>query len=77
MTDKPYRIAQAMERIKTAWDSEGACRSCGHHAALYEYHIDESDIIDALENNGGVLELMCMSDDDDRSLHRGVRIQIK
>lgn len=70
-------IAEARARLEAKWDAEGDCGSCGWHAALYEHNVEDSEIAEALEKNGGILELSCVSkDDDDSASHRGVKINI-
>lgn len=66
-------IDEAMDLIRRRWDAEGACQSCGWHAALDEY----GDLRDAFDINRHKrrLELSCLSKDtDDAWSHRGVRI---
>jgi len=69
-------IAEARKRLEAAWDQQGGCDSCGWHALLGEYYLDDLDIRHALEK-GGTLRLPCLSKDDSQGeLHRGVRIYI-
>lgn len=71
------QIDKARERLEQKWDAEGACNSCGWHAALYEHEVEDEDIQWALEDGQGWLELGCMSEDDEHAdLHRGVVIYI-
>ncbi len=71
------KIAEARAELERRWDGEGGCNSCGWHAALYEHQVDDEDIAEAI-CNGGLLELGCISkDDDDAWRHRGVRIQLE
>ncbi len=74
---QPDAIVAARALLESKWDAEGECGSCGWHAALYEHRVDDDDIADALKNNGGVLELLCVNkDDEDPASHRGVKINI-
>ena len=71
------QIARGHEILKQKWDSEGSCDSCGWHACLYEHYVDDADIIDAIDNNEGVLMLSCKNyEDGDPVGHRGVKINI-
>lgn len=70
------QVAAARAVLEQKWDAEGACASCGWHAALGEYHVDADDIRDALQH-GGKLILQCISKDDEtRDSHRGVSIDL-
>lgn len=75
MTD---RVAQAKKRLEEQWSDQGDCGSCGWHGALHEYHLDDWEIEDALDNHDGWLEMTCINKDDieDAGLHRGVKIYI-
>ena len=54
----------------------GDCASCGWHAALSEHEIEDVDILEAL-NHDGILRLGCLNkDDEDRWMHRDVRVNI-
>lgn len=76
--DAPALAAAARAVLESKWDADGDCRSCGWHAALYEHEVDDSDILDALQNRNGILELSCVSKDaDDPTSHRGIKIDIK
>lgn len=71
------RVAEARKILEQKWDLDGDCGSCGWHAALYEHDVSDADIEWALESNKGVLELSCVSkDDEDCCTHRGVKIDI-
>ena len=71
------QINAARKVLEKKWQSEGECQSCGWHASLYQYEIDDDDIEDAIDGNGGLLYLPCLSRDcDDTYDHRGVRIQL-
>lgn len=78
LIESEMKIEQAKKRLKELWDSQGDCRSCGWHGALYEHDVTDYDIQDALENNKGILELECVSknDEEGRSSHRGISIYI-
>lgn len=68
------QIDAARADLVSRWDSEGYCGSCGWHAALYEHHVDDDDIAEAMEN-GGRLELGCQNYEyGDPVDHRGVII---
>lgn len=69
------QIEAAWQALRERWEDQGACGSCGWHAALYEHGVDDAEISEALDT-GGVLELPCLSDNEDPSLHRGVRVDI-
>jgi hypothetical protein len=69
------QISEARKLLESRWDAQGACRSCGYHAALYEHDVLDEQIEDAIDNENGVLELGCFSDDSDG--HRGVRVDLK
>ncbi len=70
------QVAQARKRLEEQWDQQGGCDSCGWHALLGEYYLDNLDIRYALED-GGTLRLPCLSKDDSQAdLHRGVRVYI-
>lgn len=69
-------VKQAKLILESKWDSEGACDSCGYHACLYEYHLNDLDIWEALYYEDGLLHLPCYSDDEDSDSHRGVNIKI-
>lgn len=69
-------IAKARAELERRWDEEGACQSCGWHAALYEHRVTDEDLADAIRN-GGLLMLSCLSEDDDPEMHRGVRIKLE
>ena len=70
-------IDEARAILEAKWSAEGDCKSCGWHACLYEHWVTDAQIENALINNNGILELGCRSkDDDDRSVHRGIRIDI-
>lgn len=49
------QIGAARRRLEAKWDDEGSCGSCGWHALLYEHSVDDSDIAEALDNEGGLL----------------------
>lgn len=68
------QIQEARKRLEAKFATDGACRSCGWHALLYEHDVTDEDIANALDNEGGVLRLYCQSDDSDG--HRGARIRI-
>lgn len=66
-------IDEAIELVRRKWGSEGACCSCGWHAALYEY----GDLHKAIEidHDRKRVVLPCLNQDDgERWSHRGVRI---
>lgn len=67
---------EAAKVVRDLWDSNGACQSCGWHAALYEYERAYGSLEDALDIDESKrrIELSCLSEDDDPSSHRGVRI---
>lgn len=65
-------IEEAIELVRRKWNDQGACASCGWHAALEEYG-DLRQAIDIDEARHRV-ELSCLSDDEDAYSHRGVRI---
>lgn len=70
----PEAIAAARAELERRWDAEGACGSCGWHAALYEHDVEDADLADALRNNGR-LELGCRNHEyGDPYGHRGVII---
>jgi len=68
-------IQKAKEILESKWDSEGGCNSCGYHACLYEHGVDDSDIRDAIIDDG-ILHLSCRGDDEDSDRHRGININI-
>ena len=71
------QIDAARQRLEDRFAEQGACRSCGWHALLWEHSVDDSAIADALDNCGGVLRLYCQNHDDgDPVGHRGARIRI-
>jgi hypothetical protein len=63
---------EAMELVRRKWDDSGECKSCGHHACLYEY----GDLADAIwiDEEKQRVELSCLSGDENSDRHRGVRI---
>lgn len=70
-------IAAARQRLEQKWDAEGDCGSCGWHACLYEHHVIDEDIENALEFDNGLLRLSCISkNDEDACTHRGIKIYI-
>jgi hypothetical protein len=70
----PEVIANARAELERRWDAEGECGSCGWHAALYEHHVDDDDLADALRH-GGRLKLGCRNHEyGDPVGHRGVVI---
>ena len=70
------KIEQARLILESKWDSEGCCPSCGWHGCLYEHRVDDYDIKEALSNDG-ILELSCISKDDEYSYHhRKIKIDI-
>ena len=70
------QIANARAELERRWDGEGECGSCGGHAALYEHHVTDDDLAEALRN-GGLLELGCQNyEDGDPVGHRGVVIRL-
>ena len=72
----PADVSRAHLLLEQKWDAEGACTSCGWHAALYEHGVDDDDIADALLN-GGILTLACISKDDETcDSHRGTSINL-
>lgn len=73
MTDE--QIKKARELLEARWSDSGECRSCGWHAALYEHRVTDYDIAEALDDDG-VLRLVCLSDDEDRARHRGVKVNL-
>jgi len=68
------QIQEARKRLETKFATDGACRSCGWRALLYEHDVTDEDIANALDNESGVLRLYCQSDDS--AGHRGARIRI-
>lgn len=63
-------IDEAITLVRSKWDEQGACQSCGWHAALYEYGpLEES--IDIMENR---VEMSCLNENWEGYSHRGVRI---
>ncbi len=73
MTTKSMESRKVKEKIiESRWDNHGDCCSCGWHGALYEYDLDDFEV-----NKGKMrLEAHCISDNEDSSDHRGVRIPI-
>ena len=71
MSDTAKLVAFLRSAILGRW-SDGACRSCGWHAGLYEY--EDAELVDGLDPDGTVVELPCLGDAEDRASHRGVRI---
>lgn len=71
------QIQEARKILESKWDSEGDCSSCGWHALLGEYDIEDSDIADCLNNANGILYLGCLSEDEDNWGHRGTKICIR
>jgi hypothetical protein len=72
------QIDAAYKCLDERWGASGECRSCGWHAALYEYGVAWQDIEDALENHDGVLRLPCLNHEDGDPIgHRGVRVDLK
>lgn len=70
------QIIDAIETLKSKWDNEGSCKSCGWHALLCEHEVDYRDVGEALDADG-VLRLSCLNkDDENRDLHRGIAIHI-
>ena len=68
-------IDEAIALVRQRWDEEGACGSCGWHAALYEY--GELAYAITIDKRDGCIRLPCLSDDaEDAWSHRGVRIWI-
>lgn len=69
---------EAVYLIRRKWADHGMCASCGWHAALYEYEPLLTDTVEAdsfdINESARRIELMCLSDDDERATHRGVRI---
>lgn len=63
-------IDEAIELVRRKWDSEGECRSCGWHAALYEYGPLEAVI--KIDHERQCVALPCLG--EERWGHRGVRI---
>lgn len=71
------KIKAARKILESNWDSQGSCNSCGWHGGLYQYDVWDEDIVEALENNKGWLELGCVNKDDEGSgIHRGIKIFI-
>lgn len=70
------RIKKARELLNARWPEAGECRSCGWHAALYEHDVTDDEIREALDDDG-VLQLICMSDDEESFRHRGVKISVR
>lgn len=71
------KVKEARKILEDKWDSEGECGSCGWHGALWEHDVLDYEIEDALKNNDGILELYCVSKDDDENWsHRGIKIDI-
>lgn len=71
------QIDEARKLLEKLWDEQGYCRSCGWHALLYEYHVMDGDIAEALGlSEDGILKLPCLSDDDGAYNHRGVRVDL-
>lgn len=70
------QITAARALLEQRWNAEGACGSCGWHAALYEHDVDDAMLAEALDNDDGVLRMPCQSDDGDAYSHRGVRIRV-
>lgn len=65
------------EVLEKLWDSQGDCGSCGWHGCIYEHDIEDWEFEHAIEKNDGVLELSCVSkDDEDSGSHRGVKIYL-
>ncbi len=65
-------LDEAIELVTRKWSSNGECASCGWHAALYEYGgLTDTIHINTVRQR---VELPCLSDDEERSSHRGVRI---
>lgn len=60
--------------IQKRWADYGECQSCGWHALLREY--DDSDLETGLDLKTGVVDLPCLSDDEDRTTHLGVRVHV-
>lgn len=72
----PEQIAAARARLVERWDAQGECGSCGFHGALSEHFVDDSDLEYALDHDGGVLRMLCLSDEAEEGGHRGVRIGV-
>ena len=65
---------QFLAYLGTAWDTHGACRSCGWHGLIYEH---DPDMPDDEDYRRGYVDFHCVSDDDeDADMHRGVRIPL-
>lgn len=74
MSDDEIKVWR--ERLESLWNNNGDCGSCGWHGTLYEHEVEDGDIQWAIEKNNGILELGCVSEDDDRGSHRGVKINL-
>lgn len=61
--------------VSKVWPELGACRSCGWHASLHEYHWLEEDIEEAIDDKSALI-LPCMRGDESGAFHRGARIDI-
>lgn len=69
-------MSKWLRLIEGNWDDIGACDSCGWHDLFSNYDIDNYDIDNAL-TDGGDMELLCHSDDDENaSSHRGIRFNL-
>lgn len=61
-------------RLEDRWDDQGDCRSCGWHAALYEYGEIGPDVVIWCEES---VWLPCLSQDhDDSGSHRGICVYV-
>lgn len=77
MTITQEEIDAARQILADKWSDEGECQSCGWHAALYEHDVEDWEIVYALQENNGLLELCCISRDYENTHdHRGVKIKI-
>ncbi len=73
----PEQIQAARELLQQKWMREGECGSCGWHALLSEHDVEDFEIEEALDGSG-ILEISCVSRDDDESWgHRGVKIDLR
>lgn len=61
---------EAIALVRKRWNADGACCSCGWHAALYEY----GDLGYAIDIYPDHIRLTCLNESGDGGTHRGVRI---
>lgn len=62
--------------VDSIWPTLDGCRSCGWFGMRSEYISGEWDMPDDDEYARGYLDLMCVSEDENRHMHRGVRVPL-